>query len=37
VLEPEALVAIAIYTLVGWGLVSLIRIMTGPTSSTTVA
>ena len=36
VLEPESLVAIAIYTLIGWGIVSLIRIMAGPPASTTV-
>src|SRR5467141_5385681 len=36
VLEPESLVAIAIYTLIGWGIVSLIRLLTGPSSSTTV-
>jgi hypothetical protein len=35
VLEPESLVAIAIYTLIGWGIVSLMRIMAGPPSSTT--
>ena len=34
--EPESLVAIAIYTLIGWGIVSLIRLLTGPSSSTTV-
>jgi len=28
VLEPESLVAIAIYTLIGWGLAALIRLMT---------
>jgi len=28
ILEPESLVAIAIYSLIGWGLVSLIRMMT---------
>jgi multisubunit Na+/H+ antiporter MnhF subunit len=37
VLEPESLVAIAIYSLIGWGIVSLIRLMTGPSSTTTVA
>lgn len=37
ILEPESLVAIAIYTLIGWGVVSLIRLLTGPISSTTVA
>lgn len=36
VFEPESLVAIAIYSLIGWGIVSLIRLMTGPSSSTTV-
>ena len=36
VLEPESLVAIAIYSLIGWGIVSLIRLMTGPSSTTTV-
>jgi hypothetical protein len=36
VLEPESLVAIAIYTLIGWGIVSLIRLLTGPSSGTTV-
>jgi len=35
VLEPESLVAIAIYALIGWGIVSLIRLMTGPSSSST--
>jgi hypothetical protein len=35
-LEPESLVAIAIYTLIGWGIVSLIRLMTGSSSSTSV-
>jgi len=29
ILEPESLVGIAIYSLVGWGIVSLIRMMTG--------
>jgi hypothetical protein len=28
VLEPESVVAIAIYTLIGWGLAALIRLMT---------
>jgi hypothetical protein len=28
ILEPESLVAIAIYSLIGWGIVSLIRLMT---------
>ena len=36
VFEPESLVAIGIYTLIGWGVVSLIRIMSRPRSSTTV-
>jgi hypothetical protein len=36
VLEPESLVAIAIYSLIGWGIVSLIRLMSGPSSGTTV-
>lgn len=36
VLEPEAIVAVAIYTLIGWGLVSLIRLMTTPSSSATL-
>ena len=36
ILEPESLVAIAIYSLIGWGIVSLIRLMTRPRSSTTV-
>lgn len=36
VFEPEALVAIGIYTLIGWGIVSLIRIMSRPRSTTTV-
>ena len=35
VLEPESLVAIAIYALIGWGIVSLIRLMTGSSSSST--
>jgi multisubunit Na+/H+ antiporter MnhF subunit len=35
-LEPESLVAIAIYSLIGWGIVSLIRLLTGPSSGTTV-
>lgn len=37
VFEPESLVAIGIYTLIGWGIVSLIRIVAGPPASTTVA
>jgi len=36
ILEPESLVAIAIYSLIGWGIVSLIRLMTRPRSTTTV-
>ena len=36
ILEPESLVAIAIYALIGWGIVSLIRLMTRPPSTTTV-
>jgi hypothetical protein len=36
ILEPESLVAIAIYALIGWGVVSLIRLMSQPRSSTTV-
>ena len=36
VLEPESLVAIAIYTLIGWGIVSLIRLMTRPRRTTVV-
>jgi hypothetical protein len=36
ILEPESLVAIAIYALIGWGLVSLIRLMTRPRSTTAV-
>lgn len=28
ILEPESLVAIAIYSLIGWGIVALIRMMT---------
>ncbi len=35
VLEPESLVAIAIYALIGWGIVSLIRLMTGSSSGST--
>lgn len=37
ILEPESLVAIAIYSLIGWGIVSAIRMMTRPRSTTTVA
>jgi hypothetical protein len=36
VLEAESLVAIAIYTLIGWGVVSLIRVLSGPRSTTVV-
>lgn len=36
ILEPESLVAMAIYALIGWGIVSLIRLMSRPRSSTTV-
>jgi hypothetical protein len=36
VFETESLVAIVIYTLIGWGLASLIRIMTRPRSATTI-
>jgi hypothetical protein len=36
ILEPESLVAIAIYSLLGWGIVSAIRMMTRPRSTTTV-
>ena len=36
ILEPESLVAMAIYTLIGWGIVSLIRLMSRPSSTTTV-
>ena len=36
VLEPESLVAIAVYSLIGWGIVSFIRIMGRP-SRTTIA
>ena len=37
ILEPESLVAMAIYALIGWGIVSLIRLMTTPSTSATVA
>src|SRR5438552_14341648 len=37
ILEPESLVAIAIYALIGWGMVSLIRLMSRPRSTTTMA
>ena len=36
VFEPESLVAIVIYLLIGWGIVSLIRILSRPRSTTTV-
>lgn len=36
ILEPESLVAIAIYSLLGWGIVSAVRMMTRPRSTTTV-
>src|ERR1700730_3904873 len=36
VLEPESLVAMAIYALIGWGIVSLIRLINRPSSTTTV-
>jgi len=36
ILEPESLVAMAIYALIGWGIVSLIRLLSRPSSSTTV-
>jgi len=36
ILEPESLVAMAIYALIGWGIVSLIRLLSRPRSSTTV-
>src|SRR6266851_10065095 len=35
ILEPESLVAMAIYALIGWGIVSLIRLLTGSSSSST--
>ena len=35
ILEPESLVAMAIYALIGWGIVSLIRLLSRPSSSTT--
>ena len=34
ILEPESLVAMAIYALIGWGIVSLIRLMSRPRSTT---
>lgn len=36
VLEPESLVAIAVYTLIGWGIVSFIRILGRPPRTTVV-
>ena len=36
VFEPESIVAIIIYLLIGWGVVSLIRILSRPRSTTTV-
>ena len=36
VFEPESIVAILIYTLIGWGIVSLIRLMARNRSTTTV-
>lgn len=36
VLEPESLVALAVYTLIGWGIVSFIRIMGRPSRTTVV-
>jgi hypothetical protein len=36
ILEPESLVAMAIYALIGWGIVSLIRLVNRPRSTTTV-
>jgi uncharacterized protein YggT (Ycf19 family) len=36
IFEPESLVAIGIYALIGWGIVSLIRLMSRSNSSTTV-
>jgi hypothetical protein len=36
ILEPESLVAMAIYALIGWGIVSLIRLMSRSRSTTTV-
>jgi len=36
VFEPESIVAIVIYLLIGWGIVSLIRILSRPRSTTTV-
>jgi hypothetical protein len=36
IFEPESLVAMAIYALIGWGIVSLIRLMSRPRRTTTV-
>jgi uncharacterized protein YggT (Ycf19 family) len=36
IFEPESIVAIIIYTLVGWGIVSLIRVLSRNRRSTTV-
>ena len=36
IFEPESLVAIGIYALIGWGIVSLIRLMSRSRSTTTV-
>jgi uncharacterized protein YggT (Ycf19 family) len=36
VLEPESLIAIVIYLLIGWGLVALVRILATPRSRPTV-
>jgi hypothetical protein len=36
IFEPESLVAMAIYALIGWGIVSLIRLMNRSRSTTTV-
>jgi hypothetical protein len=36
IFEPESLVAIGIYALIGWGIVSLIRLMRRTRSTTTV-
>ncbi|HYM49284.1 MAG TPA: TetR-like C-terminal domain-containing protein [Candidatus Limnocylindrales bacterium] len=36
VLEPESLVAMAIYTLIGWGIISLIHLLARPSRTTTV-
>ena len=36
IFEPESLVAVLIYALIGWGIVSLIRLMSRSRSTTTV-